>query len=76
MSTGRKKAKEENARMVKEVFCDTYKFYLKYHGRPMEPGFWEEATKDMTEIMTKNDRSTICGRIMLAVFSQLEEETR
>jgi len=67
---------EEQAAMVKGVFCDAYLFYQKYHPRPMEPGAWEGATKDFGDIMKKYEGSTICGRIMLAVFSQLDEEKR
>lgn len=76
MTEGRKRASEENARMVKGVFCDTYNFYLKYHGRPAEPGMWDEATKDFGDILKQYNGETMCARIMLAVFSQLEEETR
>ena len=66
----------ESGELVRGVFCDVYKFYLKYHGRPMEPGLWDEATKDFGDIMRKYDGASICGRLMLAAFSQLEEETR
>lgn len=67
---------EEQAALVKGVYGDAFRFYQKYHGRPAEPGFWDEATKDFSEIMRKYKGATICGRIMLATFSQLEEETR
>lgn len=67
---------EEQAAMVKGVYCDAYLFYQKFHGRPAEPGFWDGATKDFAEIMDRYKGSVICGRIMLATFSQLEEETR
>ena len=67
---------KESGKLVKGVFCDAYKFYLKYHGRPMEPGMWDEATKDFGEIMKKYNGAPICGRLMLAAFSQLEGETR
>lgn len=70
------KRNEENAAMVKCVFCDAYKFYLKYHSRPMEPGMWQEATDDFAGIMKQYGATSICARIMLATFSQLEEETR
>lgn len=70
------KREEEAAAMVKGVFCDAYKFYLKYHGRPMEPGMWQEATDDFGVIMKRYEATSICGRIMLATFSQLEEEKR
>lgn len=67
---------EEQGALVKSVFCETYKFYLKYHGRPMNSGAWQEATRDFGIIMRKHGGTPICGRIMLAVFSQLEEETK
>lgn len=65
---------EEAAVMVKGVFCDSYIFYQKYHGKPMEPGLWESATADFALIMKKYDGAPICGRIMLATFTQLEDE--
>lgn len=67
---------KENGKLVKGVFCDAYNFYLKYHGKPMEPGMWDGATKDFADIMGKYNGAPICGRLMLATFSQLEEETR
>lgn len=70
------KRNEENAAMVKGVFCDAYKFYLKYHSQPMEPGMWQEATDDFAGIMKRYVAASICGRIMLATFSQLEVEKR
>lgn len=76
MNTGKERRKDETGKLVKDVYCDSYKFYLKYHGRPIEPGMWEEVTRDFGEIMRKYQGANICGRLMLAVFSQLEEETR
>lgn len=67
---------EEQAALAKGVWCDSYNFYLKYHGRPAEPGMWEEATRDFGGIMRKYGGATICARMMLAAFSLLEEETR
>lgn len=77
MSTyGQEQRNKENAAMIKGVWSDSYRFYLKYHGRPMEPGIWQEATKDFAEIMKKYGGAPVCGRVMLAVFAQMEEETR
>lgn len=77
MSTkGQLQREKESGDLVKGVYCDAYKFYLKYHGRPMEPGMWDEATKDFGDIMKRYNGASICGRLMLATFSQLEEETR
>lgn len=76
MSEGAIKRKEESGRLVKGVYCDAYNFYLKYHGKPMEPEEWEAAAKDFENIIKKYEGALICGRILLATFSQLEEETR
>lgn len=54
---------------------DSWQFYLKYHGRPTEPGMWMEATEDFGRIMKEHRGSAICARLMLAAFSTLEEET-
>lgn len=67
---------EEQAALAKGVWSDSYRFYLKYHGRPAEPGMWEAATKDFGTIMQKYGGATACARLMLAAFSLLEEETR
>ena len=37
---------------------------------------WEDATKDFGEIMRKYKGATVCGRMMLAAFSLLEEEKK
>ena len=65
---------EEQAALVKGVFSDAYRFYKKYHGQPMDPEFWNKAIKDFDGIMQMYKREDICGRIMLATFSRLEEE--
>lgn len=75
ITRGQTMRNNENGKMVKGVFCDAYNFYLKYHGKPMEPGLWDAATKDFSDIMGKYHGAQICGRLMLATFSQLEEET-
>lgn len=67
---------KEQSELAKGVWSDSYRFYLKYHGRPAEPGMWEEATKDFGGIMKKYEGATVCARLMLAAFSLLEEETR
>lgn len=73
-TSGQVQRDKEMAAMVKGVFCDAYIFYQKYHGKPMEPGLWESSIADFGQIMKKYDGASICGRIMLATFSQLEEE--
>lgn len=67
---------EEQAAVAKAAWSDSYVFYKKYHGKPVEPGMWEDATRDFADIMRKNENSTICARLMLAAFSLLEEECR
>lgn len=68
--------KGRTAKMVKGVWADSYRFYQKYHGRPMEPGMWQEATEDFAAIMKQHGGAPVCGRVMLAAFAQLEEEAR
>lgn len=67
---------EEQAALAKGVWCDSYNFYLKYHGRLADQKFWSEATEDFREIIKKYEGAAACGRIMLAAFSLLEEENR
>ena len=68
--------REEQAAVAKSAWRDSYVFYQKYHGKPVEPGMWEAATKDFADMMRKNGNSTVCARLMLAAFSLLEEESR
>ena len=70
------KRSEEQAALAKGVWSDSYLFYKKYHDRPAGPDFWDESTKDFGDIMKKYKGATICGRLMLAAFSLLEEEKR
>jgi len=67
---------EDQKELARRIWSDSWLFYMKYHGRPAEPGMWEEATKDFGEIMRKYSGETLCARMMLAAFSLLEEETR
>ncbi len=67
---------EDQKKLAQGAWSDSWLFYLKYHGKPAEPGMWEEATKDFGEIMKKYQGATVCARLMLAAFSLLEEETR
>lgn len=76
MSMGQERRKEESGKLVKDVFCDAYLFYLKYHGKPMGPDMWENATRDMADLVGKHHGASICGRLTLAALEQLEEETR
>ena len=37
---------EEQAVLAKGVWCDSYNFYLKYHGRPADPGMLPDHAGD------------------------------
>ena len=63
--------REKQAVEAKAAWCDSYLFYQKYHGHPVEPGMWKAATDDFADILQKNHNSTICARLMLAAFSLL-----
>ena len=74
--TGKQQRDAENFQTVKGAFSDAYLYYKKFHGRPLEPGMCEEMTNDFSAILKKYGSGTFCTRLMLAVFSQIEEETR
>ena len=76
MNTGKERREDDTGKLVKDVFCDSYIFYLKYHGKLIEPGMWEAVTEDFSKIVRKHGGANICMRLMLAAYSQLEEETR
>ncbi len=67
---------EEEGALVKSVYCESYKFYLKYHGREMDERTWMEMTEDFKVIVKNHHGAPICGRIMLATFARLERESR
>ncbi len=67
---------EDQKELARRIWSDSWLFYTKYHGRPAEPGMWEEATKDFGGVVRKYNGETLCARLMLAAFSLLEEETR
>lgn len=74
--TGAQQRLNDSFRMVNGAFNDAYVFYKKFHGKPLEPGMAEEMTREFGSILKKYDASLFCTRIMLATFSQIEEETR
>lgn len=71
-----KTGKTDIAELVKGVWADSYRFYVKYHGRLTNPEAWQEAAKDFEEVMETYEGAPVCGRLMLAAFMQLEEEAR
>lgn len=74
--TGTRRRLNDSFRMVNGAFNDAYVFYKRFHGKPLEPGMTEEMIRQFGSILKKYDTSLFCTRIMLAVFSQIEEETR
>lgn len=67
---------EEQLLLAKGVWCDSYRFYLKYHGQMATPDMWKAAVEDNKVILEKYKYSLVCIRIMMAALSLLEEETR
>lgn len=45
--------REKQAVEAKAAWCDSYLFYQKYHGHPVEPGMWKAATDDFADILQK-----------------------
>lgn len=68
--------KEEQAALAKGVWCDSYNFYLKYHGHLADTPSWNKAVEDFEKILKKYDGVAVCRRIMLATIDLLEEENR
>lgn len=60
---------------IKGIWCDSYNFYLKYTGKPSEPGMWDRAVNDFSKIMQKYNGCPACCHLMIAALGQLEEET-
>lgn len=67
---------DEQKKLAKGVWCDSYNFYLKYHGRVGTAEMWGDATRDFGEVMKKFDYAPVCAKLMIAAYSLLEEESR
>ena len=76
MTYGQEQRNKENLDLVKGVFSDAYRFYIKYHGTQMGPEAWEEAIQDMDLIVQRYHGKRICVELMLAAVGQLERETK
>ena len=50
--------REKQAVEAKVAWCDSYLFYQKYHGCPVEPGMWKAATADFADILQKTKINT------------------
>ena len=60
--------------MAKGAWSDSYLFYLKYHGKPENEGFWERVLEDYEAIVKKYQGARICRKLMQAAYGQLEDE--
>lgn len=74
VTEGQAKRWAEQGKLVKDVFCDAYRHYQKYHGRFLSD---EEAIRSQEEFAAmakKYQGAPFCRRMMLAVIAQLEAE--
>lgn len=76
MSDGSDKRHAEQGKMVKGVFSDVYRFYLKYHGRSLDEKVCREKSEDAGRLLERYGYSSFCDRMLLNVLMQLEEESR
>ena len=60
---------------VKNLFCDTYNFYLKYKGQPSDPGLWDRVVTDFSAGLQKYGGCRMACQMYIAVLEQLELES-
>lgn len=60
---------------VKNIWCDSYLFYLKYTGQPSEPGLWDRVVTDFSDAMKKYGGSRMACQLYIAALEQLELES-
>lgn len=75
-SYGQEQREQESAALVKGIWADSYRYYLKYHGQSMNQEMWQAAAQDFGDIVKKYNGTPACVRVMLAALAQLEEEMR
>lgn len=74
VTEGQKQRWTEQGRLVKDVFCDAYRYYQKYHGRILTDEEWIQLQEEFAAMLKKFQGSPVCRRIMLAVIVALESE--
>lgn len=60
---------------VKDIYCDSYNFYLKYTGQVSDPGLWDRVVTDFSEAMKKYNGCRMACQLYIAVLEQLELES-
>lgn len=74
VTEGQKKRWAEQGKLVKDVFCDAYRHYQKYHGRILTDEEWIQSQEEFAAMMKRFQGAPVCRRIMLAVIAELEAE--
>lgn len=60
---------------VKNIWCESYLFYLKYTGQPSEPGLWDRVVTDFSAAMKKYEGCRMVCQLYMAALEQLELES-
>lgn len=60
---------------VKNIWCESYLFYLKYTGQPSEPGLWDRVVTDFSTAMKKYEGCRMVCQLYMAALEQLELES-
>lgn len=76
MTEQKQRRMQESGTLVKQVFCDTYNLYLKYHGRNLGREEFAVLADEMSALVKKHNGERICLQLALATVTQLEEENR
>lgn len=61
---------------VKQLFCDTYNFYLKHQNQTTDPGLWDRVVTDFSAGMQKYGGCRMACQMYIAVLEQLELESK
>ena len=60
---------------VKNIWCESYLFYLNYTGLPSEPGLWDRVVTDFSAAMKKYEGCRMVCQLYMAALEQLELES-
>ena len=74
VTEGQKRRWAERGELVKDVFCDAYRHYQKYHGRILTDEEWIQSQEEFAAMMKKLQGEPGCRRVMLGVVAELEAE--
>lgn len=67
---------EENAKMHREAFRCAFDFLTSHFPPGLEPEWWEQAAKDLSEASVLHGEGTLVNGLLIGVYDYLEEERK